>query len=125
MCVGVPMRLVAIDGIAGQALDGDRAELVDLSLVPEARPGDWVLNFLGTAHAILPEDEALKIRAALQALAALMAGGPLGDAFADQDARARQLPPIFRPRWTRALRKTDRCMTTPLLICPQTPRSTR
>lgn len=93
MCVGVPMLLTAIDGIAGQALDGDRAETVDLSLLPEARPGDWVLNFLGTAHTILPEDEALQIRAALQGLAALMQGGDLGSAFADLEARTPELPP--------------------------------
>lgn len=93
MCVGVPMQLLAVTGIVGQALDGDRPETVDLSLVPGARPGDWVLNFLGTAHAILPEDDALKIRAALQGLAALMQGGVLGDAFADLEGRPPQLPP--------------------------------
>lgn len=93
MCVGVPMRLVAVDGIAGQAADGDRVEMLDLSLVPEARPGDWVLGFLGTAHAVLPEDEALKIRAALRGLASLMQGGGLGDAFADLEARPPTLPP--------------------------------
>jgi len=93
MCVGLPMRLVSRDGIAGQALDGDRVETVDLSLTPGAQPGDWVLSFLGTAHAILTGDEALKIRAALQGLAALMRGGELGDAFADLEARPPQLPP--------------------------------
>lgn len=93
MCVGLPMRLTHVDGIAGTASDGDRLETVDLSLTPEARPGDWILNFLGTAHAILPQDEALKIRAALRGLAALMQGGDLGDAFADLDARPPQLPP--------------------------------
>lgn len=93
MCVGVPMRLVAVDGIAGHALDGDRPEMLDLSLLPGAQPGDWVLGFLGTAHAILPEDEALKIRAALQGLASLMQGGDLGDAFADLESRPPALPP--------------------------------
>jgi len=93
MCVGIPLRLVAVDGIAGHALDGDLPATVDLSLLPEARPGDWVLSFLGTGHAILPEDEALKIRAALQGLASLMEGGPLGDAFADLESRPPALPP--------------------------------
>ena len=93
MCVGLPLRLVHVEGIAGQALDGDRMECIDLSLTPDAHPGDWLLTFLGTAHAILPEDEALKIRAALRGLASLMQGGPLGDAFADLDARPPQLPP--------------------------------
>ncbi len=93
MCVGVPLRLTEVDGILGRALDGDRAETVDLSLVPDARPGDWVLGFLGTARALLPEDEALKIRAALAGLSALMQGGPLGGAFADLEARPPTLPP--------------------------------
>lgn len=93
MCVGVPMQIFAVDGIAGQALDGDRLETIDLSLTPGAKPGDWVLNFLGTAHAILEEDEALKIRAALGGLASLMRGGELGGAFADLEAREPQLPP--------------------------------
>ena len=61
--------------------------------MPEARPGDWVLVFLGSAHAVLTEDEALKIRAALQRLRSLMAGGTLGDAFADLEARSPELPP--------------------------------
>ena len=87
------MQLTSVQGIVGHALDGDRRETVDLSLTPEARPGDWVLNFLGTAHAILPKDEAQKIRAALNGLASLMQGGPLGDAFADLEARTPELPP--------------------------------
>jgi hydrogenase expression/formation protein HypC len=93
MCVGVPMLLTSVQGIVGQALDGDRPETIDLSLIPDARPGNWVLSFLGTAHAILPEDEAQKIRAALQGLASLMQGGDLGDAFADLEARRPELPP--------------------------------
>lgn len=93
MCVGVPLLLTSVQGIVGRALDGDRPETVDLSLTPDAKPGDWVLNFLGTAHAILPEDEALKIRAALNGLASLMHGGTLGDAFADLEARTPELPP--------------------------------
>ena len=93
MCVGVPMQLVSINGIAGYARDGEKHEMVDLSLVPEAKPGDWVLNFLGTAHSALQEDEALKIRAALGALESLMQGGELGNAFADIESREPQLPP--------------------------------
>jgi hydrogenase expression/formation protein HypC len=96
MCLGVPLRLVSVRGIAGVAHDGDRAEMVDLSLVPDARPGDWVLAFLGTARAILPEDEALGIRAALRGLAAVMRGDDPGDAFADLDGRTPDLPAHLR-----------------------------
>lgn len=93
MCVGIPMQLIAIDGIAGQAIDKGAPQLLDLSLLPEARVGDWVLGFLGTAREILPETEALLILKALDGLSAIMAGGDAGSAFADLEARAPQLPP--------------------------------
>lgn len=90
MCMGVPMRLVAVEGIVGQTAQG---ALVDLSLLPEAVPGDWVLNYLGAGREILTPDKAEKITAALNGLASLMAGGALGDAFADLDNRPPSLPP--------------------------------
>lgn len=93
MCLGVPLRLIAIDGIAGTATDGERVELIDLSLTPEARPGDWVLAFLGAAREILSADEAAKIASALAGLREVLAGGDAGDAFADLDARSPALPP--------------------------------
>lgn len=93
MCVGIPMQLTAIDGIAGHATDKGTPQLVDLSLVPHAKVGDWVLGFLGTAREILPEAEALLILKSLDGLSDIMAGGDGGDAFADLDARTPQLPP--------------------------------
>lgn len=93
MCVGIPMQLTAIDGIAGQATDRGQPQLLDLSLVPQAQVGDWVLGFLGTAREILPEAEARLILKALDGLSAIMAGGDAGDAFADLDARSPRLPP--------------------------------
>jgi len=93
MCVGVPMQLVAIDGIVGHALDDGRPALLDLSLLPDARAGDWVLGFLGTAREILPEVEALLIRKALAGLSSIMAGGDAGDAFLDLETRTPRLPP--------------------------------
>lgn len=89
MCVGEPRRLTAIDGIAGRTEDGS---LLDLSLLPDARVGDWVLAFLGTAREILTEDEAARIASALSALRSVMAGGGVGDAFDDLD-RPPSLPP--------------------------------
>lgn len=93
MCLGVPLQLTAVDGICGEALEGGRPALIDLSLTPRAQPGDWILCFLGVAREVLDPDEAAKIMAALGGLRALMAGGELGTAFADLDARAPQLPP--------------------------------
>lgn len=93
MCVGIPMQLTAIDGIAGHATDNGATVLLDLSLLPDARVGDWVLGFLGTAREILPESEARLILQALDGLSQIMAGGDASDAFADLDARTPALPP--------------------------------
>ncbi len=90
MCLGVPMQIASVTGIAGHMTDGT---LVDLSLVPEAGPGDWVLVFLGAAREVLTPETAAQISAALDGLRSLMAGGDLGDAFADLDARPPTLPP--------------------------------
>lgn len=93
MCLGVPMQVMSIDGIAGMARDGETIELVDLSLTADAGIGDWVLVFLGAAREVLDAAEAQSIRAALDGLRSLMQGGDLGDAFADLEARAPTLPP--------------------------------
>jgi hydrogenase expression/formation protein HypC len=93
MCVGVPVQLLAVDGIRGEAIEDGLPCLVDLSLTPEAVPGDWVLNFLGASRGVISPAEAAQISAALAGLRNLMAGGDLGDAFADLDNRTPQLPP--------------------------------
>ncbi|WP_444462787.1 HypC/HybG/HupF family hydrogenase formation chaperone [Rhodobacter capsulatus] len=93
MCVGIPVQLLAVDGIRGEVIEDGRPGLVDLSLTPEARPGDWVLAFLGAAREVLTPEAAAQISAALSGLRSLMAGGDLGDAFADLEARSPQLPP--------------------------------
>lgn len=93
MCVGVPMQILSVEGIAAKADDGETVELIDLSLTGPLPVGTWVLSFLGAAREVIGEDEALKIRAALGGLKSLMAGGDLGDAFADLEARPPQLPP--------------------------------
>lgn len=93
MCVGLPFRILSVDGIAAMATDGRVTELIDISLVAPIRPGDWVLNFLGAARSVLSEDEARLIRDALDGLSAVMAGGDAGGAFADLESRAPTLPP--------------------------------
>jgi hydrogenase expression/formation protein HypC len=93
MCVGLPLRITVIQGIAAHAQADDHLEVVDLSLTPDARVGDWVLTHLGAAREIISADEAGKISAALEGLRAVMAGDSPGDAFADLEARGPQLPP--------------------------------
>ncbi|MDF0595058.1 HypC/HybG/HupF family hydrogenase formation chaperone [Psychromarinibacter halotolerans] len=93
MCVGIPMQIIAIDGIAATVGEGAERQLVDLSLTPEARVGDWILTFLGSARDVISADEAAKISAALDGLRAVMQGGDAGAAFADIEQRGPQLPP--------------------------------
>jgi hydrogenase expression/formation protein HypC len=87
------MQIVAVNGIAGTCTNGTQSETVDLSLVGDLPPGTWVLTHLGCAREVISEPEARQIMAALEGLRAIMAGGDAGDAFADLDARAPQLPP--------------------------------
>jgi len=93
MCIGIPLQILAVDGIAATASDGSRTEVIDLSLTGPLPCGTWVLSFLGTAREIISAGEAALISEALAALADVMAGGDGGDAFADIDARGPQLPP--------------------------------
>lgn len=93
MCMGVPLRILSVDGIAALATDGRETRLIDISLVAPVSPGDWVLDFLGAARSVVSEPEAMAIRAALDGLAAVMAGGDAGRAFADLDNRVPTLPP--------------------------------
>jgi hydrogenase expression/formation protein HypC len=90
MCIGIPLRLTAVDGIVGRAEDGSA---IDLSLVPEAGPGDWVLGFLGAARHLLEPEEAAQILDALAAMAAALDGEALDSAFADLTGREPTLPP--------------------------------
>ena len=89
MCIGVPRRLVAADGVVGRCTDGGT---IDLSLLPDARPGDWLLDFLGTARRALDAQEAGLILDALAAVAAAMRG-EAADGFADLADRTPTLPP--------------------------------
>jgi len=93
MCVGIPMRVISVDGIAARATDGEVEALIDLTLTGAVAPGTWVLTHLGAAREVLDEAEAHKIAAAVRALKSIMAGGGMGDAFADLEARAPTLPP--------------------------------
>lgn len=92
MCVGIPMEILTVDGIAATATDGRDRQVIDLSLVGDVAPGTWVLTFLGAAREVISADDAAKIAAALDGLRAVMAGGDPGDAFADLD-RPPTLPP--------------------------------
>ena len=96
MCVGLPLCITSIQGIAARAEAEGHREVIDLSLTPDAKVGDWVLTHLGTSREIITAGEAAEITAALSGLRAVMQGDDLGDAFADLEATGPKLPPHLR-----------------------------
>lgn len=102
MCIGVPMQVVAIEGLramcrAEPTAPAAPAEEVDLSLVGECEPGQWLLVFLGAARERLDPNDAALMLDARAALQTVMAGGhDVDHLFADLINREPQLPEHLR-----------------------------
>ena len=70
MCLALPMRITAVDGaIATIAAEG-LEQRASLTLVPDAKLGDYVLVHAGFAISVLDESEAAETIALLAELAA-------------------------------------------------------
>jgi hydrogenase expression/formation protein HypC len=67
MCLGIPAQIVSLgeSGSATAEVSGVRRE-VSTALVPEARPGDWVLVHVGFALHTIDEEEAARTLALLE-----------------------------------------------------------
>lgn len=98
MCVGVPMKILADDGLSALCEGGGRIERVDMLLVGQQPVGAYVLAHLGVAMRVLEEDEARLIGAALQGLDAALSGGDFEAHFADLINREPTLPEHLQPR---------------------------
>lgn len=62
MCVSTPARVMAVDGErATVEIDGRRLR-ASVVLVPEVKPGDWVVVAAGTILERLEEQDAAEIR---------------------------------------------------------------
>jgi hydrogenase expression/formation protein HypC len=101
MCIGIPMRVVQVDGrlaLCVRDLRGGEDDLtrVDLSLAPDVRVGEYVLTHLGSAVRVLEETEARAIDDALQAVALAQQGLPFEHLIADLVDREPQLPAHLR-----------------------------
>ena len=58
MCLAVPLKLIAIDGTSGVGeFDGVRRK-VQLTFVPKAKVGDYVIVHAGFAMEIMDEEQA-------------------------------------------------------------------
>ncbi|MCC7327672.1 MAG: HypC/HybG/HupF family hydrogenase formation chaperone [Burkholderiales bacterium] len=97
MCIGIPMQVENVnEGIAQCVGRGERAAL-DCALIDAPAPGTWVLAFRGAAMRVLSATEAAQTNAALDALAAVLAGEAVTDAhFADLVGRQPELPMHLR-----------------------------
>lgn len=84
MCIGVPMKIVET-GIGYAVCESkDLSHQIDTMLIGDQKIGTWVLVFINAAREVIPEEDALKIVDALQALETVMAGGEdIDHLFAD------------------------------------------
>jgi hydrogenase expression/formation protein HypC len=80
MCIGIPMCVLAVADGRAQARGRDGEQTVDTRLVGRVEPGQWLLVFQGAAREALPASRAHEIDAALDLLAAALAGDAAGAA---------------------------------------------
>ncbi|MFZ5558994.1 MAG: HypC/HybG/HupF family hydrogenase formation chaperone [Pseudomonadota bacterium] len=93
MCVGFPMQVMGGDDVAAVCERRGERATVNMMLVGAQPPGTWVLTFMGAAREVLSPQDAAQIDAALDALAAALAGNADVDAyFSDLVGREPRLP---------------------------------
>lgn len=68
MCLAVPMKLIKKEGDLGWVETGGVSQKVALTLVPEVKPGDYLIIHAGFAIGVVDEKEAQKTLALLQEL---------------------------------------------------------
>lgn len=97
MCIGIPMRVVAVDGVVADCEGRGRRERVDVALVETVAVDAWLLVHQGRAVRTMSDIEAVQTGAALDALEAVLEGArDLDVFFADLADREQQLPPHLR-----------------------------
>ncbi len=98
MCLGIPMQVVAVEGVAATCRGRQGMASIEVALVAPVVPGEWLLTFLGAARSRLEAGEARQIDRALDALEAIEGGQPVDVAtyFADLVAREPELPAHLR-----------------------------
>jgi hydrogenase expression/formation protein HypC len=69
MCLAIPTKIAKINGDIGIVEIGGVKKQIDLTLVPEAKAGDYVIIHVGFAIQVLDEEEALKTLALFEELA--------------------------------------------------------
>ena len=81
MCLGIPMQIIEIDGAFAWCEGRCRRERLNILLLEEILPGDWVYAVLGQAREKLTAQRATEINLALDGLAAALQGETNLDAY--------------------------------------------
>lgn len=99
MCLGIPMRVVEIEGVFAWCEGRNGRSRINTMLLDEVAPGQWLLTFLDTAREIIDAERAALIDAALDGLSAVASGSTDFDAcFADLIGREPQLPDFLKEK---------------------------
>ncbi len=75
MCMGIPMQVVEAGFGSALCNYGNEQRRIDTMLVPDVKPGDWVLVFINAAREVISAGDARKISDALASLTLVMNGG--------------------------------------------------
>lgn len=68
MCLGIPMKVIKVDGDEGVVASGGLRKKANFSLMKSAKPGDYILLHAGFAIEKIKENEALKTLRALKSI---------------------------------------------------------
>lgn len=72
MCLAIPGKVTAVEGLVGEVDVGGARRRVSFALIDEPKIGEYVLVHVGNALAKIDEDEAMKTLSVLDELADAM-----------------------------------------------------
>lgn len=99
MCLGIPMQVVAIEGVFAVCDSRNGRSRINTMLLDDVLPGQWLLTFLDTAREAIDAERAQMIDAALDALSVVADGGTnFDDCFPDLIGREPQLPDFLKEK---------------------------
>jgi hydrogenase expression/formation protein HypC len=76
MCMGIPMQVQEVEPGHVWAFGRGERRRVDIALVGECQPGEWLLVFMDSARERIAAERAAEISSALDLLEAALAGDP-------------------------------------------------
>ena len=87
MCLALPMRITAVDGVMATIVAEGLEQRCSVMLVPQAEVGDYVLVHAGFAINLVDEVEAEETYELLREIGAFGEGAEDDDGAGDDDAR--------------------------------------